>query len=263
MSTTQRLKESIVKNPALYAYSRRKHYQQYGLTPSETKHLDALATLETNGIVVFENYFSPEQVEKMQGEVKPKMDDLIADKYTGKEATHRFPEYGVYRLLELDNAAPSTKLFFDDEKINSLARAFVSPKVTSYQRMAESKPQPDTKSIADDWHFDDWKHRLKAFLYLSDVGENEAPFVYVEGTHHFHWWRFLKEWEYYAHPKDKRKGYFDNDEFEAIQKEHNYNVRTCTAKAGTVILADTRGLHRGSLLKQNSRLMLVNFFDVR
>jgi len=43
----------------------------------------------------------------------------------------------------------------------------------------------------------------------------------------------------------------------------NYEKVICAAPAGTLILADTRGLHRGTALEEDSRLIMGNFFDVR
>jgi hypothetical protein len=33
------------------------------------------------------------------------------------------------------------------------------------------------------WHVDTWAHSLKAFLLLSDVAEENGPFLHVPGSH--------------------------------------------------------------------------------
>ena len=123
------------------------------------------------------------------------------------------PEHGTYRILELDKVSSTSKLFFDNSLINSIARAYVSENVVSYQRMVESKPDITTKSISDDYHMDDWKQRFKAFLYLTDVNEKNAPFVYLTKTHNAQdSWRFEKEHDYFVNGNQGNQGYFSADE---------------------------------------------------
>jgi hypothetical protein len=77
-------------------------------------------------------------------------------------------------------------------------------------------------------------------------------------------WRKKKEKEYAVLGKDQGSyGYFCPAEVDYISKKYNHEKIVCTAKAGSIVIVDTRGLHRGSVLKKNHRLVLVNFFDVR
>jgi len=241
------------------------HYKKYGVDSSLTKYKDELKTLEKDGIVVLPDFFSKEVVAKINDEIKTTMFDLYEDKYTGENKNYRFEEFGVYRLLEIDKLSPTSKQFFELDIVNELAKAFVSKEVVSYQRMAELKPSVGHFSVADNWHFDDWKHRFKAFLYLNDVSDDEAPFVYLKGSHNPNIkWRERKEKEYYLYGKNQGSyGYFCPAEVDYIAKKYNHEEIVCNAKAGSVVIADTRGLHRGSVLRDNHRLVLVNFFDVR
>jgi hypothetical protein len=241
------------------------HYKNYSLDSSLTKYKDELNTLVKDGIVILPNFFSEEVINQINDEIKTTMFDLYENKYKGENKNYRMEEYGVYRLLEIDKISPASKQFFELDIVNELAKAFVSKDTISYQRMAEFKPSVGHMSVADNWHFDDWRHRFKAFLYLNDVTENEAPFVYLKGSHNPDMqWRERKEKEYYIYGKNQGSyGYYCPDEVDYIAKKYNYEKIVCNAKAGSIVMADTRGLHRGSVLRDNHRLVLVNFFDVR
>lgn len=241
------------------------HYKKYKVDSSLTQYKDELKTLERDGIVVLPDFFSKDIVDKINEEIKNTMFDLYANKYQGDNKNFRFEEFGVFRLLEIDKLSPTSKQFFELDIINELAKAFVSKDVVSYQRMAELKPAVGHFSVADNWHFDDWRHRFKAFLYLNDVTDNEAPFVYLKGSHNPDMqWRERKEKEYYIYGKNEGSyGYYCPAEVDYIEKKYNHEKIVCNAKAGSVVIADTRGLHRGSVLRDNHRLVLVNFFDVR
>jgi hypothetical protein len=124
--------------------------------------------------------------------------------------------------------------------------------------MAEFKPSVGHMSVADNWQIGDI-----GLKHLNDVTENEAPFVYLKGSHNPDMqWRERKEKEYYIYGKNHHMDIIVL-KVDYIAKKYNYEKIVCNAKAGSIVMADTRGLHRGSVLRDNHRLVLVNFFDVR
>ena len=98
------------------------------------------------------------------------------------------------------------------------------------------------------WHrdFDD-RHLLKAFLYLVDVDEETGPLEFVAGSARggaaadFIPWRPASE------------KYPSQEEFD--QHVSADKVRTFTAPAGTVILCNTSGFHRGGFATGKSRVL--------
>ena len=107
---------------------------------------------------------------------------------------------------------------------------------------------PDSKS-AQKFHFDlDRPKWLKYFIYLNDVDENNGPHYFVPATHK----NFGIKYEI------RSKGYSRIDD-ELIEK-HYSNIKKITGKKGTLIIEDTRGLHKGSVVKDNHRsIVLIQF----
>ena len=75
---------------------------------------------------------------------------------------------------------------------------------------------------------------VKAFFFLSDCAEENGPHEYVRGSH-----RKLDVLN--------GKRYFDDAEVDALHPPGSRTRFLSKVKAGTVVLEDTRGLHRANL----------------
>jgi hypothetical protein len=98
------------------------------------------------------------------------------------------------------------------------------------------------------WHRDrEDRLILKCFVYLSDVDDGAGPFTYARGTH----------------PKGEVPivEAFDEDGVQRSTDEQMERVvpreRWLSAQgaAGTIVIADTRGYHKGGLARRQPRLM--------
>ena len=107
---------------------------------------------------------------------------------------------------------------------------------------------PDSEA-AQLYHFDmDRVRWLKIFIYLTDVGPNDGPHHFVSGSH-----------QTGAIPeKILNKGYNRLSDDEVIQSFGEKKLVEFCAPKGSIIVEDTRGLHKGDVVKANgrSRLML-------
>lgn len=98
------------------------------------------------------------------------------------------------------------------------------------------------------WHRDaDDKIALKCFIYLSDVDEGAGPFTYAPGTH-------SKGAIRKNAAKISGMGGRSSDEQMAEVIPPDCWI-TALGEKGTVILADTRGYHKGGLARTRERLM--------
>jgi hypothetical protein len=109
-------------------------------------------------------------------------------------------------------------------------------------------PADSDRILSQRWHrdFDDG-HLLKAFLYLVDVDAGTGPFEFVAGSARggdladFYPWYALSP----AYPSQSE---FD----EAVDPE---DVKTFTAPAGTLVLCNTSGFHRGGFATAKPRVL--------
>jgi hypothetical protein len=146
--------------------------------------------------------------------------------------------------------------------LRGLVDAYMSPTAVSYRREIDYRYGISNVAQADLYHFDNWRPLVKAFLYLVDVSEENAPFVYVPGTHKQDDWRRKHNMAYDVDGTTGRFGHFFPQEYKSLQARFGWKDLVCTGAAGTLILADLRGLHRGTPLKSGHRIMLTSAFDL-
>ena len=89
---------------------------------------------------------------------------------------------------------------------------------------------------------------LKVFIYLNDVRNNSGPFVYVKKTHKDLSLNILKN---YRISDDVINNNFSQDK-----------IVNLTGKAGDIIIANTRGLHKGKKVISEERNMLTFTFGI-
>ena len=148
----------------------------------------------------------------------------------------------------IDN--PDVQQLMADRSILAVAQSYLRCKpivdvMTMWWHTAYSK-EPD-KEAAQFWHFDmDRIKWLKFFIYLTDVGPDNGPHSFVEGSHRRH-----------GIPDALLvKGYsrLTDEEVEACYPRERFSE--FTAPRGTVIAEDTRGLHKGKHVARGDRLVL-------
>ena len=99
------------------------------------------------------------------------------------------------------------------------------------------------------WHRDPEDLKIiKVFIYLVDVDEECGPFCYIPGTQ-----SFGKHANLVPVHKDSMR--ITDEEMATAIGPGNWT--TCTGPAGTMILADTVGYHRGGYAKRGNRILIT------
>lgn len=105
---------------------------------------------------------------------------------------------------------------------------------------------PDSEA-AQFFHFDmDRPKWLKVFIYLTDVGSDNGPHSFVAGSH--------RTGAIPDHLLDK--GYARLSDAEVAQAFASTDVLQFSAPRGSIIIEDTRGLHKGRHVEHADRLVL-------
>ena len=102
----------------------------------------------------------------------------------------------------------------------------------------------EKKDNAQFFHYDnDFKKFFKVFLYISDVDKNTGPHSFVQFSH---------KKKNYKHLFCRR---IDDQEIKSFYGDQN--IISFDRPKGTLIFEDTFGLHKGTVPKNNSRIVLI------
>jgi len=94
----------------------------------------------------------------------------------------------------------------------------------------------------ENWHVDagDGLRFVKTFIALSNIESSNGPTGFVQGTHH-----------------SLSRKFYSGSRFFPEEMEQKFKGRfvEATGKVGTIYFVDTRGLHRGTPVREGSRLL--------
>lgn len=171
--------------------------------------------------------------------------------------------------------------YLADQQFAAIAAAYMNM-VPRYVGSSfwHTKPAPGSRQDSQLWHRDYNDRRLvKVFLYLNDVGPDNGYFEYATGTHikgpYGHKFDLIGSDGYRAYPDQDEIGAiikgFPIIQLNAVPKSEmsgaaapwhkKPSVVQCQAPAGTLIFADTFGVHRGGFVKANYRDLIMNTYS--
>lgn len=215
-----------------------------------------LGQLERDGFAVLENYWSRQEALAMRDQLESYLGstedcDLANGAYLRVWEGGRDYDQGVRRIYHVDKLVPGLEAHRNDPSLMRIIHAY-------YRRPFHSRVLVFQHNLATAhntryYHVDSFFNELKTFLYLDDVDAGNGPFTYLKGSHKHHWLRTRKLLR--PGKSDLPPTTFRPEELSEILQDE---VQLCGA-AGTLILADVRGFHRGSPQKERSRSVLVNF----
>ena len=114
----------------------------------------------------------------------------------------------------------------------------------------------NNKGSGGGWHRDTrFRTYFKAFIYLNDVDHSNGPLEIIEGSHKIK--EILKLYKNQITKKEKFR--FDNFEIQKILNDGFIKTKLL-GKKGTLILANTKAIHRGSPLTAGNRFAFTIYF---
>lgn len=126
-----------------------------------------------------------------------------------------------------------------------------------YLELNETKivDQKDELKASQAYHRDPGIHGcIKVFVYLNDVEKGGGAFTYVKKSHIFGKNKNLFRRRFFG------VGGVYIDEKELMNKIDKKNIYEIQGKSGTVIIADTSGIHKGGFSTQKSRIMTTSVY---
>lgn len=106
------------------------------------------------------------------------------------------------------------------------------------------------------WHRDTFNFMFKTILYLTDVEVENGPFEYIEYSHSKN--QFIKD--IYRADLDYGNTRITDEKVAEILSVSPKRLKTFVAKAGTLLLANTSGIHRGKPIENGVRYALTNYY---
>lgn len=210
--------------------------------------------LKENGYYVSEYLLPEETIDTLMQYTLCNELNLLGDHCKENEKAFydpKSPKSAKYILpIELLLQCPAFQNLICDSSILSVAQEYLGcPPTFDVPGLTIATPfgEKQDESAAQMFHFDmDRLKWLKVFFYLSDVTMDNGPHTFIKGSHKSGKipWKILKK--YYSRlTDDEVRKYYD-------EKDHV----VFTGKRGTIILEDTRGLHKGIKPKKGERALL-------
>lgn len=209
-----------------------------------------LNDLRKNGYVIVENFIDSEKINKILNHFSKKKGFYHQDYVENKKIyDHSNPEQVKFEYDEETILSSETlrNIIFEKNILN-FARNYLNSEPildilalwwSSYSKSADQK-------AAQWWHFDmDRPRWLKFFIYLTDCNESNGPHCIIKRTHKNH----SVPWAI------RKKGYSrisDDLVNKCFPKE---NIVEITANKGTLLIEDSRALHKGKKIEVGNRLM--------
>jgi len=242
------------------------HLRQRKIEASLTNHPELLRILQRDGVLVVEDFLSRAEVQAIVDEIY-----LRTDLMTSRSSPNIVKRNARYLLLNPEKELQSVSVFFQSELVNGLARAYLSQRAALERPAVQLKVDIDQGSIVDFFHIDEWRSLISAFLFLTDVGPQQAPMIYLKGSHKQSVWRLEKEKEFFMYYERLQNGQYGTEESpycgcylpteaRRLRERYGFDELVCTGKAGTLLIFDNLGLHRASILRESYRLILSGYW---
>lgn len=230
------------------------------LLTSKTKHhhfdTTILDQLKKDGVVAIPNFYTQDHCDTIIKEI-----DHIIETY--KETIQISPDHSDFRAFCANKVSPVIQNFFTDPFISEGFCAYFGTTRESLigcTLAARLSATQNNLGSGGGWHRDlVFYKQFKGILYLTDVDTAHGPFQYILGSHTE--WSKLKA--YLKTPIKFHQPRLTHEEVESISKHLNSPIKEFTAKAGTLLLADTSGVHRGAPIQEGTRYALTNYYTPR
>lgn len=208
--------------------------------------------LYNDGCAVIENLITKDECEKL---IKK---SIILEKLNPDRVCLESNDSDM-RIYGIDNLDEDFKLKSISNDVDQWAQRFYrTKKIKYFQLLGHIKYSENNLGSGGGWHRDSpFSHQFKFILYLSDVHEKNGPFQYIKGSH-----KTKNIVNYCRKSNENLSRYRFDDEVidEILQKSDCNEIITVLGKAGTLLIADVKGLHRGKPLEEGERWATTRYY---
>ena len=210
----------------------------------------AFETIKNEGAIYFKDLLSKEDIEQLLNDFDHKNNFFVQNQndisFFENQSIVTHPLLRSYRTLEL---------LSNDILQNLLNKLLHKPRITSLRYYETYRGGKGNTFL---WHHDEKKesnniNSILMIIYLNDIYNlNEGAFQYIRSSH-----LYSKNFDDLKSRPKKYKDFFKKN----IEEEYKQSIVSVFGKAGTVILADGRVIHKAHpRLEKNCRKVLMAQF---
>ena len=217
------------------------------VSQSDNRFNKILSEIELNGFYVIDDFFSNDDCLSIKNDFDKMLssDPSVVQNYSDK------------RVFGIEERSQKAYDFYSDKFLKSIADTYCSSVLANaFTLFNKVETLPGSKGSGEGWHKDSSFRQFKAFLYLSDVGENDAPFQVILNSHKIK--DYLNDMSITG--MQFRELRISNEQVDKILQKDPDRLHTFKGKAGMVILADTALIHRGKPPEGGTRYALTNYY---
>jgi hypothetical protein len=209
------------------------------------------SSLKRDGIAVVPEYWSAAKCEQGRAEI----DRLIV---AYPKVVREFSGGSDKRMFGVESVSPLLAEFHGDPFLRGVGEMLGGLALYNFATLgARIDATSSNNGSGDGWHRDAHGFQYKSILYLSDVSEINGPFEYLPGSHKS--WRAAFDTAIGGLPAAPNSRY----ELAAVERlvgRFGVKLKSVPGSAGTLLLVNTAGIHRGRPLRSGTRHALTNYF---
>jgi len=207
-----------------------------------------LKVLKRDGIVTIPNYFTSDQCNTMRN---------AFDKFVGNHSIY-VPKENEYRIFGIERLSKEVdNIFSIDSFSRRICEAYLGEKMNLSATMSAKIVQKDGVVFGSggSWHRDSFSREIKSISYLTDMTDDNGPFMYIKGSH-----KIFNIIKVLFKLKINTKGRYSSSDIQNITNILKKEVSYFPCTKGTLILADIRGLHTTKQVKKGFAYSIFNYY---
>ncbi len=214
--------------------------------------LDAIiGAIERVGIAVVSNYWSAGKCAAARAEI-----DRLMVEYPG--AVKAYSGGSDNRMFGVEATSALLAEFHYDRFLRGVGELIGGLTLYNFATLgARIEATPENNGSGDGWHRDGHGFQFKSILYLCDVTEENGPFEFLPGSH-TRWRAGFDTITGNLPPAPKSR--YEPAAIDRMNRWFGTRRRRYLAKAGTLLLVNTSGIHRGRPLMHGTRYALTNYY---
>ena len=252
------------KSRSAFNRLRKRYFASHPIVTKRDAKDPALAELLANGVVVLPRYFDADKIKVIHDKCLAAA-KLVREGSAPKEwSTVVYPNDGIYRLRDISDVVSECAIIVNDERLLDITHQYLGYPIRGRNNYLDYKPDFGKHDDTTMPHMDSWMSQIKIFTLLNDIDPLSAPLVYWKRSH------FDREWRREIDYQHFKESYFGSAGLcpphvlrdKSGEKTSEFEKITVTGPAGTVVIADVRGIHRASNVFAGYRLEIAQKFTI-